>query len=75
MWNWAHFSTEGWVAHSKRSAKLGALLLLSGLAMLLHLIIPFWQQPKFLRARAVSDSLCRTMEECKERNKHRNFKM
>lgn len=75
MWNWAHINEESWLLHTKRSLKLSTLLLLSGVAMLLHVIIPFWQQPKFLRADAVSDTLCRTMENCKERKKHKNIKM
>ena len=48
MWDWAHFKLEGWIAHTKRSAKLSGLLLLSGLSMALHMVIPFWQQPRWL---------------------------
>lgn len=75
MWSWAHFKEEGWLIHTKRSAKLSGLLLLSGIAMILHVIIPFWQQPKFLRVRAVSGILYKTMEECEERKKYKNIKM
>ena len=53
MWDWAHFKKEGWLAHLKRSAKLSGLLILSGLAMIGHMLVPFWQQPKFLQAEEV----------------------
>ena len=56
-WDWAHFKGEGWWAHTKRASKLSGLLLLSGLAMLLHMIVPFWQQPKWLQAQSIKDSL------------------
>ncbi len=62
MWDWAHFKDEGWLAHTKRSAKFSGLLLLSGLAMLLHLFVPFWQQPKWLCADSVASALCEGME-------------
>lgn len=62
MWDWAHFKSEGWIAHTKRSAKFSGLLLLSGLAMLLHLCVPFWQQPKWLCADSVASALCEGME-------------
>ena len=62
MWDWAHFKLEGWIAHTKRSAKLSGLLLLSGLAMALHMVIPFWQQPRWLSAQGVADALCQAME-------------
>ena len=61
MWNWAHFKGEGWIAHTKRSVKLAALLLLSGGAMLLHIVVPFWEQPKFLQVCSVADTICREM--------------
>ena len=38
MWNWKHLAGEGWVAHTHRSVKLAALLLASGLAMLIHIL-------------------------------------
>ena len=65
MWDWAHFKDEGVLAHTKRSAHLATLLLLSGLAMALHVVVPFWIQPKFLQAREVANALCQAMEECK----------
>ena len=65
MWDWAHFKIEGWLAHTKRSLSLSGLLLLSGAAMVLHVLLPFWQQPKFLQACEVSDAICRAMEERK----------
>ena len=65
MWDWAHFKSEGWLNHSRRSVKLAGLLLLSGLAMGLHGLVPFWQQPKRLQACAVADALCRAMADCK----------
>ena len=62
MWDWAHFKSEGWLAHTKRSAKFAGLLLLSGLAMVLHLLVPFWQQPSWLCAGQVACTLCESME-------------
>lgn len=61
MWDWAHFKGEGWLAHTKRSMTLAALLLVSGAAMILHALVPFWQQPEWLRADCVSDALQRAM--------------
>ena len=66
MWDWAHFKEEGWLAHTKRSATLALLLLLSGGAMILHLLVPFWQQPKALRREEVACKLCEGLEESKE---------
>ncbi len=60
MWDWAHFKGEGWLAHVKRSAKLSGLLILGGLAMILHMLVPFWQQPEWLSAKG----LAATLEEC-----------
>ena len=57
MWNWSHLKGEGLLRHSMRAAQMAGLLLLSGAAMLLHVVLPFWQQPKFLRAEAVAESL------------------
>lgn len=61
MWDWAHFKGEGWLAHTKRSMTLATLLLVSGAAMILHAVVPFWQQPVWLRADCVSDALQRAM--------------
>ena len=66
MWDWAHFKTEGWLVHAKRSGKFAGLLLLAGLAMVLHTVVPFWQQPKWLCADAVAASLREGMESRKE---------
>ena len=66
MWDWAHFKDEGWLAHTKRSIKLAALLLASGAAMVLHLLVPFWQQPKGLRREEVACKLCEGLELHKE---------
>ena len=63
MWDWAHFKGEGWLAHSRRSMTLAALLLVSGAAMILHTLIPFWQQPVWLRAGAVAEELCARMKQ------------
>ena len=49
-WNWSHLKDHGLLAHTIRSAKLSGLLLLSGLAMVVHTLLPFWQQPKLLQA-------------------------
>jgi hypothetical protein len=62
MWDWTHFKGEGWLAHTKRSSRLAALLLLSGAAMILHILVPFWQQPEWLRIACVSEALCSAMK-------------
>ena len=62
MWDWAHFKEEGWLSHTKRSIKLAVLLLLSGCAMVLHLLVPFWQQPRLLRREEVARVLCEGLE-------------
>jgi hypothetical protein len=62
MWDWSHFKDEGWLAHTKRSAGLASLLLVSGGAMILHLLVPFWQQPKWLQRSAVACVLCEGLE-------------
>jgi len=61
MWNWKHLAGEGWVAHTHRSVKLAALLLASGLAMLIHILIPFWEQPKRLQVCSVATTICQEM--------------
>jgi len=58
MWDWAHFKGEGWIAHTKRSATLVSLLLLAAGAMILHMLVPFWQQPEWLRSECVGKVLC-----------------
>jgi adenylylsulfate kinase-like enzyme len=65
-WDWAHFKDEGWLAHTKRSARLAALLLASGGAMILHLLVPFWQQPRKLQREEVAAALCEGLEIHKE---------
>jgi hypothetical protein len=62
MLDWAHFKDEGWLAHTKRSARLALLLLVSGAAMILHMLVPFWQQPKRLRRAEVASALCEGLE-------------
>jgi hypothetical protein len=62
MWDWAHFKDEGWLAHTKRSVQLAALLLASGAAMILHILVPFWQQPKMLQRAVVARALCKGLE-------------
>lgn len=71
MWSWRHLKGEGWLVHTKRSIKLAALLLASGCAMLLHIIVPFWEQPKVLQVCSVADIICKEMD----KRKHRNIKM
>ena len=66
MWDWAHFKEEGWLAHTKRSIRLAILLLASGAAMVLHLVVPFWQQPQTLRRDSVAKKLCEGLEEQQE---------
>lgn len=65
-WDWAHFKDEGWLAHTKRSARLAALLLASSVAMILHLLVPFWQQPKMLQREEVACALCEGLESQEE---------
>ena len=66
MWDWAHFKDEGWLAHTKRSARLTLLLILAGGAMVLHTLVPFWQQPKRLQRDAVARALCEGLESQEE---------
>jgi hypothetical protein len=66
MWDWAHFKDEGWMAHTKRSAKLSVILLASGVTMILHMLIPFWQQPKSLQRPNVARALCEGLESQEE---------
>jgi hypothetical protein len=66
MWDWAHFKEEGWIAHTKRSIRLALLLFLAANAMILHSLVPFWQQPKSLRRDAVARALCEGLEPHKE---------
>jgi len=61
-WNWSHLKDHGLVAHTIRSAKLSGLLQLSGLAMVVHMLLPFWQQPKFLQG----DEVVRRLKELLE---------
>ena len=70
-WNWSHLGAEGWIAHTLRSIKLAALLLASGGAMVLHLIVPFWEQPKTLQVCSVAKTICEEMD----KRAHRNIKM
>lgn len=58
MWDWSHFKELGWIAHTTRAARLSGLLILAGLAMLLHMLLPFWQQPSWLRVESVGGALC-----------------
>lgn len=67
MWDWAHFKEDGWINHTKKSSKLAALLLVSGLAMILHMLVPFWQQPKQLQSKCVGCVLC-DCECCRQEN-------
>ena len=62
MWEWKHLEGESWLAHTKRSAKFSGLLLLAGCAMVLHMVVPFWQQPLWLRAPSVACTLCEDMK-------------
>jgi hypothetical protein len=66
MWDWGHFKDEGWRAHTWRSCRFAGLLLLSGVAMVLHVLVPFWQQPRALQREAVAGRLCEGLEESKE---------
>tara|TARA_R110000751_G_scaffold282988_1_gene386300 strand:- start:357 stop:557 length:201 start_codon:yes stop_codon:yes gene_type:complete len=66
MWDWAHFKGEGWVAHTKRSARLALLLLVSSVTMILHMLVPFWQQPKRLQRAEVAAALLEGLESQEE---------
>jgi len=61
-WDWSHLKGHGLLAHTIRSAKLSGLLLLSGLAMVLHMLLPFWQQPKSLQGAEVVRKLEELLE-------------
>ncbi len=58
MWDWAHFSNEGWWNHTKRSSRLAGLLILATIALVAHIVVPFWQQSKRLRVQSVVEELC-----------------
>jgi hypothetical protein len=62
MWDWAHLKGHGWLRHLDRAGKLTGILLLGGLAMLLHTVIPFWQQPKGLQVQGLINSLEKSLE-------------
>tara|TARA_R110000824_G_scaffold58155_2_gene157542 strand:+ start:783 stop:983 length:201 start_codon:yes stop_codon:yes gene_type:complete len=66
MWSWTHLAGESWLSHTKRSLKLSLLLILAGNAMVLHALIPFWQQPSWLCAEHVADQICKEMSTLKE---------
>jgi len=66
VWDWAHFKNEGWLSHFKRSAKFSILLLLGAAAMILHMIVPFWQQPRALSAEGIAETLRGCMESRQE---------
>jgi len=57
MWDWSHFKHEGWLKHSRRAWKLSALLTVGAVGMILHALIPFWQQPRWMSASAIRDTL------------------
>jgi hypothetical protein len=61
-WDWSHLESHGLLAHTIRSAKLSGLLLLSGLAMVVHMLVPFWQQPRFLQGGEVVRKLEELLE-------------
>ncbi len=56
-WDWKHLKGESWIVHTKRASKLSILMLLSGFAMMVHMIVPFWQQPKWLQGASIRDVL------------------
>ena len=58
MWDWAHFKKLGWLSHSKQAARHSGLLILAAMAMLLHMIVPFWQQPERLQMKNLGKTLC-----------------
>jgi len=57
MWEWKHLSGRGWLRHTMQASQMAGLLLLAGAAMILHTLLPFWQQPQFLRVENVADTL------------------
>jgi len=58
MWNWTHLDPGGWWNHTKRGVTLSVLLIFAGSALLLHTLVPFWQQPGWLRISSVAETLC-----------------
>ena len=66
MWDWAHFKNEGWLSHFKRSSRFSVLLLLGAGAMILHMFVPFWQQPRWISAEGIAETLRTGMESRQE---------
>ena len=56
-WDWAHFKAEGFLPHVRRSAKLSGRLIVAGLGMIVHMLVPFWQQPRWLSGCGIRDTL------------------
>tara|TARA_R110001583_G_scaffold146442_1_gene298482 strand:- start:381 stop:578 length:198 start_codon:yes stop_codon:yes gene_type:complete len=61
MWDGNHFKREGWLSHTKRAFRLSLLLILAAAAMVLHTLVPFWQQPKTLQLGNVADAIQKEM--------------
>ena len=62
MWNWKHLESEGWWSHTVRSVKLAWLLLWAAGAMVVHILVPFWEQPKTLQAASVAHKICEEID-------------
>ena len=53
MFDFKHVKKERYFSHLWRSLKMAAFLCASGLFLLVHAILPFWQQPKPFRLQRV----------------------
>jgi hypothetical protein len=61
MWDWDHLKPEGWLKHTKRAFKLSLLLLGSAVGLFVHMLVPFWKQPKQLRLLSIAETIDREM--------------
>tara|TARA_R110000824_G_scaffold52422_7_gene145455 strand:- start:1063 stop:1287 length:225 start_codon:yes stop_codon:yes gene_type:complete len=53
MFDFKHVKKGRYFSHLWRSLKVAAFLCASGLFLLVHAILPFWQQPESFRLRRV----------------------
>ena len=61
MWDWDHLKPEGWLNHTTRAFKLSLLLLGSSAALFVHMLVPFWKQPKQLRLLSIAETIDKEM--------------
>jgi len=61
MWDWNHLAPEGWWRHTARAFKLSLLLIMSGLTLFVHMLVPLWMQPKALQLLNVAKTIDKEM--------------